>query len=31
MSVFRLLDGELHAEGVSLAEIAARFGTPCFV
>jgi diaminopimelate decarboxylase len=28
---FRLVDGELRAEGVSLAEIATRFGTPCFV
>jgi diaminopimelate decarboxylase len=24
-------DGELHAENVPLSEIAARFGTPCFV
>jgi diaminopimelate decarboxylase len=31
MSVFRQIDGELHAEDVSLASIAARFGTPCFV
>ncbi len=25
------MDGELHAESVPLAEIAARFGTPCYV
>lgn len=31
MSVFHLADGELHAEDVSLADIAERFGTPCFV
>jgi diaminopimelate decarboxylase len=31
MSAFRLVDGELHAEGVPLSDIAARFGTPCFV
>ena len=28
---FRLVDGELCAEGVPLTDIAARFGTPCFV
>ena len=28
---FRYLDGELHAERVPLAAIAARFGTPCYV
>ncbi|CAB1369799.1 diaminopimelate decarboxylase [Denitratisoma oestradiolicum] len=27
----QLLQGELHLEGVSLQEIAARFGTPCYV
>jgi len=31
MSVFHLAGGELHAEGVSLVDIAERFGTPCFV
>ena len=31
MSVFAERDGELAAEGVPLADIAARFGTPCFV
>jgi diaminopimelate decarboxylase len=31
MSVFPSVDGELFAEGVPLADIAARFGTPCFV
>jgi diaminopimelate decarboxylase len=31
MNEFRLVDGELHAEDVPLADIAARFGTPCFV
>jgi len=31
MSAFRLVDGELHAEGVPLSDLAARFGTPCFV
>ncbi len=30
-SVLRLVDGELHAEGVPLAAVAERFGTPCFV
>lgn len=28
---FALNNGVLHAEGVSLADIAARFGTPCYV
>jgi diaminopimelate decarboxylase len=28
---FACVDGELHAEGVPLADIAARFGTPCYV
>ena len=31
MSVFNLKDGQLHVESVALSEIAARFGTPCFV
>ena len=31
MSPFSYRDGMLHAEGVALADIAARFGTPCFV
>ena len=31
MSVLRLVGGELHAEGVPLAAVAERFGTPCFV
>ncbi|EXI92999.1 MAG: Diaminopimelate decarboxylase [Candidatus Accumulibacter sp. BA-94] len=31
MSAFARSDGMLHAEGVSLAEIADRFGTPCWV
>ena len=31
MSAFALRDGELHAEGVPLAAIAERFGTPCYV
>src|SRR6185295_10299980 len=30
-SAFAYRDGELHAEGVPLSAIAARFGTPCFV
>jgi len=30
-SVLRLVGGELHAEGVPLAAVAERFGTPCFV
>jgi diaminopimelate decarboxylase len=28
---FRYVAGELHAEEVALAEVAARFGTPCYV
>ena len=28
---FPIVGGELHAEGVSLTEIAERFGTPCYV
>jgi len=28
---FELRDGELHAEGVPLATIAERYGTPCYV
>ena len=31
MNAFQLQGGELHAEQVPLAEIAARFGTPCYV
>ena len=31
LPAFRFGDGELHCEQVSLAEIAARFGTPTFV
>ncbi len=31
MSVFAYRDGELHAEGVPLSDIAARYGTPCYV
>jgi diaminopimelate decarboxylase len=31
MTPFVVRDGELHAEGVPLAAIAARFGTPCWV
>jgi len=31
MSTFSLDNGVLHAESVSLTEIAARFGTPCYV
>ncbi len=31
MSNFHFQDGLLHAEGVSLAEIAKQFGTPCYV
>ncbi len=31
MSEFNYKDGLLHAEGVSLAEIASQFGTPCYV
>ncbi|MDD5250406.1 MAG: diaminopimelate decarboxylase [Rhodocyclaceae bacterium] len=31
MSVFALKNGVLHAEDVALGDIAARFGTPCYV
>jgi diaminopimelate decarboxylase len=31
MSPFALRSGILHVEGLSLADIAARFGTPCYV
>ena len=31
MNAFSLRNGELFAEDVSLSQIAARFGTPCFV
>jgi diaminopimelate decarboxylase len=31
VTAFEYRDGELAAEGVALADIAARFGTPCFV
>jgi len=31
VNTFAYLDGKLHAEDVPLAEIAARFGTPCYV
>ena len=31
MNAFNLINGSLHAESVSLSEIAERFGTPCFV
>ena len=31
MSAFAFRDGELHAEGVRLSDIAERFGTPCYV
>ena len=31
MTPFAYRDGELHAEGVPLSAIAARFGTPCYV
>lgn len=31
MSEFKHLDGELHAEGIGLSQIAERFGTPCYV
>jgi diaminopimelate decarboxylase len=31
VSAFALKDGALHVEGVALADIAARFGTPCYV
>ena len=31
MSEFNYKDGLLYAEGVSLAEIASQYGTPCYV
>ncbi|MEW6166988.1 MAG: diaminopimelate decarboxylase [Pseudomonadota bacterium] len=31
MDHFELRDGRLHAEDVAVADIAARFGTPCYV
>jgi diaminopimelate decarboxylase len=31
MNAFAYRDGRLHAEGIALADIAARFGTPCYV
>jgi diaminopimelate decarboxylase len=31
MSAFALRGGVLHAEGIALPDIAARFGTPCYV
>ena len=31
MTAFDYRDGEFAAEGVALAEVAARYGTPCFV
>ena len=31
MSAVRRIDGELWMEGVRLADVAARFGTPCYV
>jgi len=31
VNAFPLIDGALHVEGVPLAEIARRFGTPCYV
>ena len=31
MNAFSLKNGQLHAESAPLAEIAARFGTPCYV
>jgi diaminopimelate decarboxylase len=31
VSAFTYIGGELHAERVPLAEVAARFGTPCYV
>jgi diaminopimelate decarboxylase len=31
VNAFAYRDGELHAEGVPLSAIAARFGTPCYV
>ena len=31
MNAFFLKNGQLHAESVPLSDIAARFGTPCYV
>ena len=31
MSAFTLKNGQLYAESVALSDIAARFGTPCYV
>ncbi len=31
MTAFTYRDGELHVEGLALSEVAARFGTPCYV
>ena len=31
MSFFNYVDGQLHAENVSLSSIAEEFGTPCYV
>ena len=31
MNAFALKNGEMHAESVALTEIAAQFGTPCYV
>jgi diaminopimelate decarboxylase len=31
MNPFELQTGEMHAEGVSLSQIAAQYGTPCYV
>ena len=31
MSPFQIKHGELHAEGVAFSQIAAEFGTPCYV
>jgi diaminopimelate decarboxylase len=31
MNAFSLKNGQLHAESVALAEIAERFGTPCYI
>jgi len=31
VTAFRRVDGELHAEGVSLSALAERYGTPCYV
>jgi diaminopimelate decarboxylase len=31
MNAFTLKNGQLHAESIALSDIAARFGTPCYV